>query len=329
MKDLSLFFKTYQSFLPIILIFFGLCLVWTLIVRFRPKWLGFEGKAAWQAYLVNVLLILVLVWKTYQNTSTSIDYPWAFDMYGNHLFIHGINEYEYKDSDTGERTYVKNRITIMLDKQGTELTRFNGTLRKIHNDKAFLYGLGSYSIINFNTNEVLEVLDNDDIKDQASKLAPERIFAFEYSGTGASFNVRTVRDNNYVYDALLNSNDASDGYALFTREDRNPPTYKIKTSLFQPQIIGETNKGSAILLSYDDLEKNSFLVSAVDAGSNVIWSKHDSEISPGLAGQKFNHPECKANTLIDDQHVYFITQRYVVCLSLETGSLKWLFEYVA
>jgi uncharacterized integral membrane protein len=326
MKNLELFLKTYQAHLPLILLMLGLCLAWTLIVRFRPKWLGFEGKTAWQAYLINVLILLVLVYKIYQNTDTSIDYPRAFDMHGNWLFVQGINEYEFKDSDTQERTYVKNDITIMLNKQGTEVARFNGVLSKIYNNKAFLNGLGTYSIVDLTTNEVLEVFTEHDIKDRAAKLTTEKIFSFEYSGSGAAFTVRTVRDNTFTYDALLNSKEAPDGYTLFTKPDKTPPMYPEKSSLFQPQIIGETNKGSTILLSYDDLEKNSFLVSAVDPSGNIIWSKHDGEISPSLAGKNFYHPECKANTLIDDQNIYFITQHYVVCLSLETGSLMWLFE---
>ena len=326
MKNFELFLKTYQVHLPIILVMLGLCLAWTLIVRFRPKWLGFEGKAAWQAYLVNVIFLLVLIYKIYQNTGTTLDYPRAFDMHANWLFVQGINEYEFKDSDTRERTYVKNDITIMLNKQGTELARFNGVLSEIHNDKAFLDGLGTYSIIDLKTNEVLEVFNEDDIKDRASQFTTEKIYSFEYSGNGASFTVRTVRDNTFAYDALLNTTEASEGYTLFTKPDKNPSTYPVKCSLFQPQIIGETNQGSTILLSYDDLEKNSFLVSVADRSGNILWSKHDGEISPSLAGKKFNHPECKANTLVDDQNIYFITQHYVVCLSLETGNLMWLFE---
>lgn len=326
MKNFELFLKTYQAHLPVILVMLGLCLAWTLTVRFRPKWLGFEGKAAWQAYLVNVIILVVLVYKIYQNTGTSMDYPRAFDMHGNWLFVQGINEYEFKDSDTQERTYVKNDITIMLDKQGTEVGRFNGVLSKIHNDKAFLDGTGTYSLIDLKANEVLEVFNEDDIKDRASKFTTEKIYSFEYSGSGASFTVRTVRDNTFTYDALLNTTETAEGYALFTKPDKTPSAYTVKSSLFHPQIIGETNQGATILLSYDDLEKNSFLVSAADRSGNILWSKHDGEISPSLAGKKFIHPECKANTLVDEQKIYFITQHYVVCLSLETGSLKWLLE---
>lgn len=311
--------------MPVILAMIGFSLGWALLVRFKPKWLGFDGKANGKAYLVCLIPLAVAFFSTWQDSGTSLDYPEAFDLHDNVLFIKGIHEYQNEDPDTRTKTRVRRDVIIMIDKQGNELARFNAGSAKVHNNKIFMDGLETYSMADLKTGEVLEVFSENDIKEQAAKFASEKIFTFEYTG-GASFNIRTVRDNSFTYDALLNAINTNDGHILFERRDSAPITYSGKTSLFQPQLMGAAKNGSIILLSYDDLEKNAFIISAVEPNGNIIWSKHDNEISPSLSRKKFSSQHCDANTIIDEQNIYFVNQRYLVCLSSSTGDLKWMVE---
>ena len=88
--------------------------------------------------------------------------------------------------------------------------------------------------------------------------------------------------------------------------------------------MGVSPNGLIIAHSYDDLEKKSFLLSAISPEGKILWSKHDIEISPELENELFLEDEIQKGVVMDDQNLYFINKYHLACVSLTTGNLVWI-----
>lgn len=301
----------------------GLSIAWALVVRFKPKWIGFDGPASPKAYLVCLLLMSMPIFFIIKDRNGLFRYPDGFDMYNNMLFVTGPEEFtETSESDT--QVKVQRSVVYMYDKSGNRVGRYMANACYIEQNKMFLGGAAGYWIADLKTGELLDAPTEDDILEQASKFASEKIFSCEFDGS-ATFLVRTVKDKTFNYNPLSNNTNTASGYSVFAGKRVNPFAYTGQTDLFQPEVVGQAADGTLILMGYDDLERKAFTIAAVTSDGQARWSKRDAEIS--MSGWKFSDSHCQANTIVDDQNVYFVTQRFLVCISLATGELKWISEF--
>lgn len=194
--------------------------------------------------------------------------------------------------------------------------------RYINNGKILCYDGLVYQVVDIETASVIAALSADEIEDKAN-VFNEKIYSIELDPGDNAFNVRTVRDKVYTYDPMTDEVDSKTSYYPFYNEGR--PAFKSdKFNFFKPQLIRVTRGDITLVFNYEDLERKHYQLSAIDPDGNLLWSKWEYEISSKLDGERFDSRELTSNTIADDDYMYFVTDDYLVSVSLKTGDLNWI-----
>ncbi|HEY3404452.1 MAG TPA: hypothetical protein VGK59_13780 [Ohtaekwangia sp.] len=309
---------------------FFLCLAGSIFIYFnikkKPESWGIKRPLTFKSYApvwfpLGVFLITVF----FLNRSDGFSYATAIGVYNDAIILEGVTESETESNGITETT-LSPQIILLSKRDGKEITQRNVEPMFVSENKLFADGGAYFQIIDLNTGEVLELLSENDIKDQAAARTKEKIHKLTYSGSG--FTIQTVKDNHFKYNPINGKADidnvgASNPFTAIRLSDYESQ----QPDLFQPQVIAQANGGITLLLSYSDLEKDHFFIHAVDDKGKLLWSKRDSEISPDLKGENFTSSYLDNNTVTDNDNLYFINRSYVVCMALQSGGLQWISEY--
>jgi outer membrane protein assembly factor BamB len=262
-----------------------------------------------------------------QNKVEDMSFPTTLNVYQNTVIVHGLVETvrerpvdEVLESIYTNKTYFLNKET------GTELFRLEGLepLYAISN-KVMMAGAG-YQIIDLTSGNVEDVLTEGEIKSRAEELG-EKIFSVNFDYGNNALSMRTVKDKTFYYDPIERKENPTESQGLMKAGKASFPIYKSKTSsLFQPQLVGTTQSGIAIVLSYQDLNKEYFILNGFNADGDLLWTKHDTEISSKLKGHNFSHEGRTTITATDEKNFYFANRSHIVCISAETGKTIWVGE---
>jgi hypothetical protein len=301
-------------------------LVW--MIKHSPEKLGLKKPAEKRDYLISLFPLVVVGLVFYMNKTEGLSYPTGVDHHGNVIFVRGIVVFYRERPEDGLEIEEHKDLMLLLDKiTGKEITRLNSISGYINNNKLFTPAPLGYQIIDLAKGEVVDLLTENQIKERISRFTPEKLYSAEFNQGSTYFDVRTVMDKRFTYDALLDTINVQQGHGLNFDGGLAHRPYTGQTTLFQPQVIGEAANGFTFLLSHDDLEKESFILSAVNASGELQWSKRDSEISSLLDGEPFYYADYKNNTWVDGPYLYFINRTHLVCLNTNTGELTWIVSF--
>lgn len=311
----------------LILMFFALLsvsIIFGVLLKKYPEKLGLSKPINKNLFWLTLIPMVIFVGMVIRDKVEGLTDPTHVDLHGNIVFVKGLIETIRERPEDGvavsefqSKLFMYNKAT---GKQITSSTALEALY--VSDNKLLCAGAFGYPVVDLTTGEVLEIISEDQIKEKVAKYTPEKIFSLEPDAQEACFSIRTVLDKKLLYDPVQDVINPEDGRRLFTTETRPAPIQSEK--LFQPQAVGVSPGGLMIAHSYEDLEKKSFFLSALNSKGEIIWSKRDAEISPELKGELFTNDAIKNNTVMDDQNLYFINKRHLVCLSLATGNLVWI-----
>jgi hypothetical protein len=327
MENFSLFIKVYLAEIIMSVIAVAASIVILYLLKNKPEKLGFKEKPSAKMYLFALVPFVLVAWSFFQNTTSGLSYPTGVAIHLNTIVVDGIIE-TIRENTTNGDTYVETHSkTFLFDKTtGKEIANLSGFTPR-YCAGTMMLGIANfgYNIVDLNTGKVLKVISDDDIKARAGDFAGEKIYSVELKKGETSFAIRSVKDKNFVYDPILEKATSSETHTPFySGEYRNEKFSSKKVDLFLAEELGKTKDGTTLVLSYDDLEKKAFLISAISPGGELLWTMRDYEISPELEGQLFTIEATEKNTVLDDQNFYFVNNAYLVCASLANGQLKWM-----
>jgi hypothetical protein len=328
MENLSVFVKVHLAEI----IFSVAGVVGSIIVFYllkkKPEVLGFKQKPAPVAYLLGLAPLILVVIGFFQGTASGLSYPTGIIIHRNTIVVEGIVRTTRQSTANEDIEEVEEfSRTMLFDKTtGKEIASLSGFNPMYCAGSMMLVSANfGYNIVDLSTGKVVNIMSEDDIKTRAGALAGEKIYSIELKKGEAAFGVRTVKDKNFVYDPVLEKDESSETYTPFPDGRSRNEVFKSKTvDLFLAEELGSTKNGTTLVLSYDDLEKKAFLISAISSEGKLLWTRRDVEISPKLEGQPFTIDASARNTILDEQNFYFVNNYYLVCVSLASGELKWI-----
>jgi outer membrane protein assembly factor BamB len=325
MNDFVFFLKANVIDLIFATLAVGGSITLALLIRHKPEKLGLTKPVKKSQYLMSLLPLLVVGFVLYNNKTEGLSYPTGVDQEGNIIFVRGTVVFYRERPEDGIEIEEHKDLILLLDKTtGQEVARFNSTSGYVNNNRLFTPAPLGYQIIDLTQGKVVDVLTENQIEDRIARFSSEKLFSVEFSPGNTYFDVRTVLDKRFTYDPLLDTINVQEGHGLNFAGGLTHRPYTGQSKLFQPQVIGEATNGYTLLLSYDDLEKDSFILTAVNADGVIQWSKRDSEISSKLDGEPFYYSEYKNNTWVEGAYLYFINRTHLVCLNTNTGEQAWI-----
>jgi outer membrane protein assembly factor BamB len=325
MNDFIFFLKANVIDLVFASIAVGVSITLALLIRHKPEKLGLTKPVKKSQYLMSLLPLVVVGFVFYNNKTEGLSYPTGVDQQGNIIFVRGIVVFYRERPEDGLEIEEQKDLLLLLDKTtGKEVTRLNSTSGYINNNRLFTPAPLGYQILDLTEGKVVAVLTEGEIQDRIARFTSEKLYSLEFNPGNTYFDVRTVLDKRFTYDPLLDTINVQQGHGLNFSGGLSHRPYTGQTKLFQPEVIGEATNGYTFLLSYDDLEKDSFILTAVNTDGAIQWSKRDSEISSKLDGEPFYYSEYKNNTWVDGPYLYFINRTHLVCLQTNTGELSWI-----
>jgi hypothetical protein len=327
MENFSLFVKV--NLAEVIMAIVGLAgsIIILYLLKKNPKALGIKTKPAPKMYLLALVPLALLALIFFQDKNEGLSYPTGISIHQNTLVVDGVIETIRHNPTNDDITYVeKHSRTFLFDKTtGKEITNLSG-FTPMYCAGTMMLGSANfgYHIVDLATGKVLNVMSEDDIKARAAALAGEKIYSIELRKGETSFTIRTLKDKNFIYDPILEKTVSPETHTPFYTGYSNEKFTSKKVDLFLAEELGKTKDGTTLVLSYDDLEKKSFLISAISPGSELVWTKRDSEISPKLQGEDFTIEATSRNVVMDAEYFYFVNNSHLVCASLANGELKWM-----
>ncbi len=294
------------------------------MLKKNPQKAGLTHPVPGKYYLLCIVPFAVCAFIVLQNRVEGISYPTGIAVNGHVVLVTGTIETVREDQVT-EVAYSQYKTKSFLydASTGKAIKSFEQvTPLYIQRNKVLATGPFGYHVIELATGSETEVLSEGEIRERFARFTPDKIYSIELDKTGPFFNVRTVLDKNITYDPILDQVEVKEGVRLFLYPGARQAVSG--TSLFKPEAIAKTSDGNTLAVSYDDLEKKSFLISLISPSGKILWTKRDSEISSKLEGAKFAYEELENNAVTDDANLYFINKYYLTCISLKDGSLRWI-----
>lgn len=311
------------------IIFFGAavaaCLVLAHILKNTPEKIGLQKPVHKKYFLLCLLPLVPFVLIVVRGHVEGLSYPTGITIHDQVVILSGTIEIvrerpedQVPFSEYHKKVYLYDGLT------GKEIANFpEVTPQYARNGKLLAAGPMGYYIIELATGKVIEIISENKLRDQLQVVSKQKIFSLELDNAKACFMVRTVLDKRFTYDPITDKIDVGDAVARssYTRPDVKLPA----VNLFQPEVIAFSKNGELLLvLSYEDLQKESFLISAVTDTGKLLWTIRDEDISSKLAGEAFAYSDFENNAVADGEHLYFVNAHHLVCLKLTTGQLMWI-----
>ena len=290
------------------------------VIRKHPEKFGISKPLNWKSYLPAVLPVAVVIGVIIVDNNEGMSRATGLGVQNDVLLVRGIMTNYQEDPQTGvEKSFDVDKLFIYNKSNGEIVKRLSHFSAGYAVGDKMLGWQGSYHIIDLKTGEVEQVLSEDEVKEKAATT--EKIYKVDYTLGDPAFSITAVKNKTYTYDPIANTINPKNTRDPFAGIQWATNTPLSKLDLFQPRIIGGNSSGLAVLLSYDDLEKNNFLITAVSSTGAKIWSKYDHQIADDLSNVSFGQ------AIVDDNAIYFTAgNEYLVCLALSDGSLKWKSE---
>jgi hypothetical protein len=327
MNDFIFFLKTHVIEAIFCTVALVVSITLALLLKYKPEKLGvgLTKPVAKSNYLMSLLPLVVVGFMLFKNQTEGLSYPTGIDQHGNIIFVRGIVVFYRERPEDGIEIEEHKDLMLLLDKNtGKEVTRTSSISGYINNSKLFIPAPLGYQILDLTTGQIVDVISEGQIKERIARFTSEELFSLELNANSTYFDVRTVLDKRFTYDPLLDTINVQEGYRLNFDGRVTARPYTGQTKLFQPEVIGEAANGYTFLLSYENLKRESFILSAVDQAGELKWSKRDAEISSRLDGDPFRASEFTNNTWVDGAYLYFINRTHLVCLNTNTGELVWI-----
>lgn len=295
-----------------------------IVLKKYPEKIGLKNPINKNLYWFSLVPIAMFIAILIRDRTEGLTSPTHIDQHGNIIFVKGyIETIRERLEDEVSYSQFENKF-FMYDKATGKQINIPSSLEALYlsDGKLLCSGPFGYPIIDLNDGRVQEIKSKEQITESIAKYSPDKIYSIEPDASGAYFSIRTVLDKVFLYDPIKDMINPEGGKRLFIMESTRIPI--ASESLFHAEAIGITPDGLTIVHSFDNLEMKTFFLSALNASGKILWSKRDEEISPKLQDEIFTDSEIKNNIVIDEKNLYFITKRFLVCLSSSTGNLEWI-----
>lgn len=325
MDELALFLKLHFTDILFSVVLIGGSAVLAFILYRKPEKLGFEKPFSPYRYLLCGIPLVVLGMLMYQQHGGGVTGVERLDVVGNSLLITGYDITYRERAEDGLEEEIRTDKFLLVDRNtGNPIGSFSSvTPLYIQDNRLLAAGPLGYHIIEIGTGNVLDIVSEEQLKEKLSQLTKEKIFELNITAGEPFFRGRTVMDKSFTYDLLADELNPSGGYVPFAFSDKVPNLPMPQSNLFQPVLLGAV-ADRLVVLSYDDLERKHFILSALTPDGRILWSKRDAELSGKLAGEPFAHHEQGILARLSADALYFCNGDYLVCVSLSNGTVTWL-----
>jgi len=325
MDELTLFLKVHFTDILFSVVLIGGSAVLAFILYRKPEKLGFEKPFSPYRYLLCGIPLVVLGLLMYQQHGGGVTGVERLDVVGNVVLVRGYDiTYRERTTDGLEEEIRTERFILFERTTGNMINSFSSvTPMYIQQDRLLASGPLGYHIIELSTGSVRDIVSEQQLKEKLSQLNKEKIFELNITAGEPFFRGRTVMDKSFTYDLLADELNPSGGYVPFEFSDKVPNLPMPQSNLFQPVLLGAV-ADRLVVLSYDDLERKHFILSALTPDGRILWSKRDTELSGKLAGEPFAHHERGILARLSADALYFCNGDYLVCVSLSNGTVTWL-----
>jgi len=245
----------------------------------------------------------------------------------NVVIVHGIVETVRERAVDGVTESIYNNKTYFLNKDtGEELFRLSDLTPLYAIGNKVMMGGITYQTIDLTTGKVVSALSENEIKLMAEDEG-EKIYAMTFENGYNAFAMRTAKDVSFYYDPIERKINPTESQSLKKEDRASFPSFTSKAkNLFQPELVGKTKSEISVVLSYEDLNHEYFLLHGFSSTGEFLWTKRDTEISPSLKGELFSHDGQTSATSTDERNFYFVNKYRIVCLSATTGETIWMVE---
>ncbi|MFN5168756.1 MAG: hypothetical protein ACK5DD_03975 [Cyclobacteriaceae bacterium] len=325
MDQVIFFLKLHAIDIIFFVLLGGASVVLAFILRKNPEKLGFPKPVKPYYYLLCGIPLIIFAALMYEQNGGGVTNVDSLDVVGNAVLVRGYDITYRERVPDGIEEEIRTDKLILFDRQtGTERVTFSSmTPLYIQGDRLLTSGALGYHVIDINTGKVLEIVSEAQLKEKLARVTPENIFELSITPGEPFFRVRTVMDKSFTYDLLADEVNASGGYVPFGQSDQAPNLPLPQTNLFQPVLLGAVAE-RLVVLSYDDLERKHFILSALSPDGLIKWTKRDSEISGELAGEPFADNDKGILVRLSSDALYFSNGDYLGSVSLQDGRLVWL-----
>lgn len=258
------------------------------LLKSKPEKLGFKTKPSRKAYLLALAPLLLVAYVFFQAENESLTYPTGISLHQNTIIVDGVVETIRERSENGDTYVEEHSRTFLYDKNtGKEIASLQG-FTPLFCKGNNLIGAGSmgYPIVDLSTGKVMKILNGENVTAGVDELTGEK--------------------------------------TPFRLDTSNEKFASSKIELYEGEILCKNKDGITLVVSYDDSQRHSFLISALSATGELLWTGRDRDISGKLDGEEFEIEGTYKNTMIDDKNFYFVTRNYLACASLADGKLKWI-----
>ena len=261
------------------------------------------------------------------NQIEDMTYPTNLNIHNDVLVLNGVVETVRERPIDNVLESIYTDKTYFIDKNtGKELYRtVDFTPIYGMNDRMVAAVAFGYGIFDLKTGERLEAYSESEMKQRIEK-AGVKPYSVSWSKGEVGLSVRSIYDKQFVYDPITNSFDPKGGNPLIRDSKASFPPVTVEPPLFDAQRVGVATDETWIVLNYEDLNRDVFILNAFDIEGALLWSKKDIEIDPSLKGEQFSYDGSTACTATDDEYFYFANKYHLVCISVRTGETKWIIE---
>jgi hypothetical protein len=301
-------------------------LVIVINIRRRPESWGIKLPVNKMHYLLGLMpLAGFLIFFLFDRTE-GMSYPTGVAIQNEVIIVRGLRENvrERTEDDVAISFFVPK--LSLFDKQTGELIKGISGFTPLYctGNKMIGFSDMGYEIIELTTGKIVESLTETDLKQRATVLGVN-VYSIEIKKGDNAFRLRSTKDDIFTFDPLENKLNAVNSFYPFA--EKNFPVPSNIENLFQAELLEQIPNGTAVVLSYEDLNKNFFMLHGYDSSGKRLWSKKDFEISSEIAGAEFENDESESNTAKDSKSFYFATKNYLVCMDIQTGKTKWVTDF--
>jgi hypothetical protein len=312
------------------LIILAICLIIGLFivinVHKRPESWGIKLPVNKMYYLLGIVpLVGFFIFLLFDRTE-GMSYPTGVAIQNEVMIVRGLRENvrERTEDDVAVSFFVP-KLTLFNKQTGAIIKRISGfTPLYLTGNRMIGYGDIGYEVIDLTTGESIEKLSENDVKMRATALGVN-VYSLEIKKGNHAFRLRSTKDETYMFDPLENKLNATS--SLYPFAESSFPVPSNLENLFQAKLLEQLPNGMKVVLSYEDLNKDFFMLHGYDSSSKRLWSKKDFEISSEIEGVEFESDESESNSAIDSESFYFATKSHLVCMDLQTGKTKWVTDF--
>lgn len=255
-----------------------------------------------------------------------MSYPTGVAIQSEVIIVKGLRENvrERTEDDVAISFFVP-KLSLFNKQTGELIKNISGfTPLYLTGTRMIGYGDIGYEVIELTTGEIIEKLTEKDLKQRAAALGVN-VYSLEIKIGDNAFRLRSVKDDIYAFDPLENKVSATSSLYPFSTSNFSIPSNL--ENLFQAKVLQQLPNGTNVIVSYEDLNKDYFLLHGYKSSGEQLWTKKDFEISSKISGSEFVNDEAESNTAIDSESFYFATKNYLVCMDIQTGKTKWITDF--